>query len=349
MLTRECVVKLCDFGFARTLVPGENYTDYVATRWYRAPELLVGDTHYGPAVDVWAIGCVAAELIRGEALWPGKSDVDQLFLIRKTLGELLPRHINIFRANEFFAGVSIPEPDTLESLDDKMSAKELDEAAMDFLHRTLDKDPVKRPTCEQLLQHTYFVNVKLPDLSQYSSPSQSTPKTGGGGGAGGGSVASSTHYKMSVNRQQSQQGMQQSQTQQSSAQNTPIISLSNTPQIGRNNVNQFTLPQLSPQTPNVTHPSFAVSQPSGIGGGTGAGAVGGGQAETSSRLSHGQNNSFETSTSPVVVGNRATPFGTVSSAVVAGSANDNSTPIGPDTKYGAHLLRTKAFEHLPNI
>lgn len=68
------------------LDPGENYTDYVATRWYRAPELLVGDTQYGPGVDVWAIGCVFAELVRGEALWPGKSDVDQLFLIRKTLG-----------------------------------------------------------------------------------------------------------------------------------------------------------------------------------------------------------------------------------------------------------------------
>jgi serine/threonine protein kinase len=67
--------------------PGENYTDYVATRWYRAPELLVGDTQYGPPVDVWAIGCVFAELIRGDALWPGKSDVDQLYLIRCTLGK----------------------------------------------------------------------------------------------------------------------------------------------------------------------------------------------------------------------------------------------------------------------
>lgn len=76
-------------NFVHLLGPGENYTDYVATRWYRAPELLVGDVHYGPAVDVWAIGCVAAELIRGEALWPGKSDVDQLYLIRRTLGEYI--------------------------------------------------------------------------------------------------------------------------------------------------------------------------------------------------------------------------------------------------------------------
>ena len=68
--------------------PCDYYTDYVATRWYRAPELLVGDTQYGPAVDVWALGCVFAELLSGIPLWPGKSDMDQLYLIRKTLGEL---------------------------------------------------------------------------------------------------------------------------------------------------------------------------------------------------------------------------------------------------------------------
>ena len=61
----------------------------MATRWYRAPELLVGDTQYGPPVDVWAIGCVFAELLCGQPLWPGRSDVDQLYLIKKTLGKLL--------------------------------------------------------------------------------------------------------------------------------------------------------------------------------------------------------------------------------------------------------------------
>ena len=68
--------------------PCDYYTDYVATRWYRAPELLVGDTQYGPPVDVWAIGCVFAELLSGIPLWPGKSDMDQLYLIRKTLGKI---------------------------------------------------------------------------------------------------------------------------------------------------------------------------------------------------------------------------------------------------------------------
>jgi cyclin-dependent kinase-like len=53
-------------------------TDYVSTRWYRSPELLIGDTSYGKAVDVWAIGCMVAELCNGLPLFPGESDIDQV-------------------------------------------------------------------------------------------------------------------------------------------------------------------------------------------------------------------------------------------------------------------------------
>jgi len=69
--------------------PGAEYTEYVATRWYRAPELLVGDTQYGPPVDIWAIGCLFAELLTGQPLWPGKSDVDQIYQLRKSLGKFI--------------------------------------------------------------------------------------------------------------------------------------------------------------------------------------------------------------------------------------------------------------------
>ncbi|XP_054721956.1 cyclin-dependent kinase-like 1 [Uloborus diversus] len=146
LITKDGIVKLCDFGFARTLSPGDNYTDYVATRWYRAPELLVGETQYGPAVDVWAIGCVTGELMRGEALWPGKSDVDQLYLIRKTLGDLIPRHMQVFRANDFFAGVTIPEPDVRESLDSKIP-KHVHEHGVDFIKaHSATKSTERKPT-----------------------------------------------------------------------------------------------------------------------------------------------------------------------------------------------------------
>jgi cyclin-dependent kinase-like len=84
-------LKICDFGFARVLnnKAGMGLTDYVATRWYRAPELLLSN-HYGKEVDIWAIGCIMGEIIDGDALFPGESEIDQLFCIQKVLGRLTP-------------------------------------------------------------------------------------------------------------------------------------------------------------------------------------------------------------------------------------------------------------------
>ncbi|XP_057660254.1 cyclin-dependent kinase-like 1 isoform X2 [Diorhabda carinulata] len=159
LMTATGVVKLCDFGFARLLNPGERYTDYVATRWYRAPELLVGDTQYGTPVDVWAIGCVLAELMKGEALWPGKSDVDQLFLIRCTLGELLQRHMQALKNNDFFSGIILPTLVQITPLEERLPM--VDATTLDFLQKCLDKDPMKRWTCEKLLAHEYFDNLRI--------------------------------------------------------------------------------------------------------------------------------------------------------------------------------------------
>ncbi|XP_023662996.1 cyclin-dependent kinase-like 1 isoform X2 [Paramormyrops kingsleyae] len=155
LLTKAGVIKLCDFGFARILTgPGDDYTDYVATRWYRAPELLVGDTQYGPPVDVWALGCVFAELLYGNPLWPGRSDVDQLYLIRKTLGDLIPRHQQVFRSNVFFSGVSIPEPDTMEPLEKRFLG--ISSQALTVMKSCLVMDPSLRLSCEELLALPYF-------------------------------------------------------------------------------------------------------------------------------------------------------------------------------------------------
>ena len=75
---------------------------------------LVGDTQYGPPVDMWTIGCVFAELLTACPLWPGKSDMDQLYLLRKTLGDLTPHHVEVFHSNSYFRGLSIPDPHTME-------------------------------------------------------------------------------------------------------------------------------------------------------------------------------------------------------------------------------------------
>lgn len=92
MVNSDHTLKLCDFGFARTLATkeGEVLTDYVATRWYRSPELLLSYPKYSYEVDIWAVACIMAELIDGQPLFPGENEIDQLFLIQKTLGSLTP-------------------------------------------------------------------------------------------------------------------------------------------------------------------------------------------------------------------------------------------------------------------
>lgn len=154
LVTKNGIVKLCDFGFARLLTgPTDEYTDYVATRWYRAPELLVGDTQYGPAVDVWAVGCVFAELLSGQALWPGKSDVDQLYLIKKTLGDLIQRHVDVFRSNAFFRGITIPECSRMEPLEVRFQTTK---QSLAFMKSCLVMEPSSRLTCTKLKEHEYF-------------------------------------------------------------------------------------------------------------------------------------------------------------------------------------------------
>jgi cyclin-dependent kinase-like len=159
LITKSGVVKLCDFGFARPFETNDDFTDYVATRWYRAPELLVGDTQYGPPVDIWAIACVFAELLTSRPLWPGGSDVDQLYLISQTLGELLPRHIEIFSNNEFFHGVTIPKPQVMETLEMRFSNFGSD--ALNMMKGCFQMDPCERLSCAQLINHTYFEESRI--------------------------------------------------------------------------------------------------------------------------------------------------------------------------------------------
>ncbi|XP_064419271.1 cyclin-dependent kinase 2-like isoform X5 [Latimeria chalumnae] len=80
-------IKLADFGLARAFgVPLRTYTHEVVTLWYRAPEILLGCKYYSTAVDIWSIGCIFAEMITGRPLFPGDSEIDQLFRIFRTLG-----------------------------------------------------------------------------------------------------------------------------------------------------------------------------------------------------------------------------------------------------------------------
>ncbi|KAG7209989.1 hypothetical protein KM043_011575 [Ampulex compressa] len=157
------VIKLCDFGFAR-LVTGanESCTDYVATRWYRAPELLVGDAKYGRAIDVWAAGCLYAEMINGDPLFPGDSDVDQLHRITKVLGGICGKHQTIISRNKNGRLLRHASADGL-SRSPKSAVTSLHElfpswgtVTISFLAQCLRMDPDVRPKCSTLLQHSLF-------------------------------------------------------------------------------------------------------------------------------------------------------------------------------------------------
>ncbi|KAJ0397618.1 hypothetical protein P43SY_003502 [Pythium insidiosum] len=158
LVSRNGVLKLCDFGFARPLAgPGAKYTEYVSTRWYRAPELLVGDVSYGKAVDVWSIGCMFAEITTGLPLFPGDSDIDQLYHIIKCLGHITPRHQELFKKNSLYVGVKLPHATEREPLDARFP--HFDKHSLDFLQQTIKDEPLDRWTCAELLNHPFFENA----------------------------------------------------------------------------------------------------------------------------------------------------------------------------------------------
>jgi len=178
LITKTGVIKLCDFGFARLLTgPGDAYTDYVATRWYRAPELVVGDTQYGPPVDVWAIGCVFGELLNGLPIWPGKSDVDQLYHIQRTLGDLIDRHRRVFQSNQYFRGMVLPSPRERVPLESKYP--NASNHTISFLKSCLQMDPAARLDCKELLEHAYFDSYR-DELESLNNDLKSESMTAGG-------------------------------------------------------------------------------------------------------------------------------------------------------------------------
>lgn len=95
LLNSDCLLKVADFGLARSIdyKSGDDakspvLTDYVATRWYRAPEILLGSTDYTTGVDIWSVGCILGELIGGKPLFPGTSTMNQLDRIIEVTGKI---------------------------------------------------------------------------------------------------------------------------------------------------------------------------------------------------------------------------------------------------------------------
>ncbi|KAE9610678.1 putative cyclin-dependent kinase CMGC-CDK-Pl family [Lupinus albus] len=151
-------LKLADFGLARAFgIPVKTFTHEVVTLWYRAPEILLGSRHYSTPVDVWSVGCIFAEMINQRPLFPGDSEIDELFKIFRIMGT--PNE-------ETWPGVtSLPD---FKSAFPKWSAKDLatlvpnlEPAGLDLLKSMLCLDPSKRITARSALEHGYFNDIKI--------------------------------------------------------------------------------------------------------------------------------------------------------------------------------------------
>ena len=182
LISKDFKLKVCDFGFARNFScnsssynlnnNSENdlkLTEYVATRWYRAPELLIDNGKYGPEVDYWAIGCLMGELIDGNPLFPGENELDQIHCIQKILGNFNKKLNDIFYQNPIFYGKSllnVSKPQTLE----KRYLGKMSKIGIDFLKGLLEIDPNKRLKSEMLFNHPYFKELIIKEQNlDYSS------------------------------------------------------------------------------------------------------------------------------------------------------------------------------------
>eukprot|EP00545_Synedropsis_sp_CCMP1620_P011960 CAMPEP_0119030990 /NCGR_PEP_ID=MMETSP1176-20130426/41309_1 /TAXON_ID=265551 /ORGANISM="Synedropsis recta cf, Strain CCMP1620" /LENGTH=360 /DNA_ID=CAMNT_0006987371 /DNA_START=480 /DNA_END=1562 /DNA_ORIENTATION=- len=149
-------LKLADFGLARlSAIPNGPYTFEVVTLWYRAPELLLGANRYSTAVDVWSVGCIFSEMATGMPLFPGRSDIDQLFKIFQRRGtptaDMWPAVLRLPHYNPEF-------PQWRESpITDHCSLENLGSTnAADLLTKLLQYDPDRRIACKAAMQHPYF-------------------------------------------------------------------------------------------------------------------------------------------------------------------------------------------------
>ncbi|GLU04009.1 hypothetical protein SLE2022_211760 [Rubroshorea leprosula] len=155
----NCKLKICDFGLARVAFSDTPttvfWTDYVATRWYRAPELCGSFfSKYTPAIDIWSIGCIFAEVLIGKPLFPGKNVVHQLDLMTDLLGT--PSLDTISRVRNDKARRYLTTMRKKQPVPFQQKFPNADPLALRLLERLLAFDPKDRPTAEEALADPYF-------------------------------------------------------------------------------------------------------------------------------------------------------------------------------------------------
>lgn len=156
-LTHQC--KLCDFGSAKVLVKGEANISYICSRYYRAPELIFGATEYTSSIDIWSAGCVLAELLLGQPLFPGENSVDQLVEIIKVLGTPTREEIRCMNPN--YTDFRFPQIKAHPW--HKVFHKRMPPEAIDLASRLLQYSPSLRYTALEACAHPFFNELREPN------------------------------------------------------------------------------------------------------------------------------------------------------------------------------------------
>jgi len=175
LVNAQCDLKVCDFGLAR-IVEGESreqpdglstLTEYVVTRWYRAPEIMLCCDEYGPAIDVWAVGCVFGEMLLRKALFAGKDYLQQLRMIADGIDMPGMEQIEGFVKNEQAVAFLRKLPaagnrlivDRLQRAMDSGRGVEVDDEGVDLLLRMLAFDPRERISVDEAMAHPYLAEL----------------------------------------------------------------------------------------------------------------------------------------------------------------------------------------------
>ncbi|XP_031552249.1 mitogen-activated protein kinase 14-like [Actinia tenebrosa] len=158
-VNEDCELKILDFGLAR--MTDNEMTGYVATRWYRAPEIMLNWMHYNQTVDIWSVGCIMAELLTGKTLFPGNDHIDQLTKIMKLVGK--PSVDFLQKIVSDSARTYIEQMPNYSKTPFTQYFLGANPQAVDLLEKMLNLDADERITATQALSHPYLSNFADPN------------------------------------------------------------------------------------------------------------------------------------------------------------------------------------------
>lgn len=158
LLNANCDLKICDFGLARPTSENDHHmTEYVVTRWYRAPELLLNSSDYTAAIDIWSVGCIFMELMIKRPLFPGKDHVNQMHLLTELLGTPKASDLGFLQNEDARRYIRQLPPQPRQSLGQVFP--HVHPLAIDLVEKMLTFDPTRRITVEEALSHPYLARL----------------------------------------------------------------------------------------------------------------------------------------------------------------------------------------------